>query len=337
MHALVSSFDLIQVAASATPSPSPRDGAAESSGWTPQAMTALAAVLVTLGVGVANLLISLRTKPIERTRLLTERFGKAAEQIGHNEPTVRLAGVFAMAALADEWREQRQQRVDVLCAYMRLPPRKQPGEKQVRGTIVDVIADHVSKSASVSWSALNFNFTGATFIGDTSFPGATFAGYASFKWATFETVAYFRSAVFKNLAQFEHARFNAAAVFKDATFSPARFNSVTFKGAASFSCASFKAGASFPYAMFEGLSDFDDATFTSYTQFDEADFAMGAQFRGAVFKTGTEASFAGARTRLAIDLTEARTEEAPATFVMPDRSKTHELPLIPANWDGEEE
>src|SRR3954454_17543061 len=52
---------------------------------------------------------------------LSKRYQDAAEQLGHDKAAVRLAGVYAMARLADEWPEQRQTCVDVLCAYMRMP------------------------------------------------------------------------------------------------------------------------------------------------------------------------------------------------------------------------
>jgi hypothetical protein len=54
-------------------------------------------------------------------RLFTERFSTAAEQLGHDKPAVRLAGVYAMARLADDWNEQCQTCIDVLCAYLRMP------------------------------------------------------------------------------------------------------------------------------------------------------------------------------------------------------------------------
>src|SRR6266581_905182 len=50
-----------------------------------------------------------RTLAEQRTRTLNERFATAAEQLGSDKPTtVRLAGVYAMADLADDWKENRQ-------------------------------------------------------------------------------------------------------------------------------------------------------------------------------------------------------------------------------------
>ena len=59
-----------------------------------------------------------RTLAEQRTRTLNERFATAAGQLGSDKPpAVRLAGVYAMAGLADDWEENRQTCVDVLCGY----------------------------------------------------------------------------------------------------------------------------------------------------------------------------------------------------------------------------
>ena len=42
-----------------------------------------------------------RTFAEQRTRTLNERFATAADQLGSDKPAVRLAGVYAMAGLAD--------------------------------------------------------------------------------------------------------------------------------------------------------------------------------------------------------------------------------------------
>lgn len=136
----------------------------------------------------------------DQIRLLTERFGAAAAQLGGEQAAVRLAGVYAMSALADEWADQRQQCVNVLCGYLRLPysgeqppghphtvtelrqyaggtvQRTQtttyrPGEEQVRRAIVETIHQHLQPAAVASWSALDFDFNGATLV-DVDFTGA---------------------------------------------------------------------------------------------------------------------------------------------------------------------
>ena len=130
-----------------------------------------------------------RTLAEQRTRTLNERFATAAGQLGGDKPpAVRLAGVYAMAGLADDWPENRQTCVDVLCAYLRLPYEPDPGDelsrperadfragREVRHTVIRVITAHLKEAAAVSWQGLNFDFTGVVFDGG-DFSGAKFSG-----------------------------------------------------------------------------------------------------------------------------------------------------------------
>ena len=102
-----------------------------------------------------------RTLAEQRTRTLNERFATAAGQLGDDKPAaVRLAGVYAMAGLADDWPENRQTCVDVLCAYLRLPYEPDPGEeapgperlafrasREIRHTVIRVITAHLQEDA----------------------------------------------------------------------------------------------------------------------------------------------------------------------------------------------
>jgi hypothetical protein len=58
----------------------------------------------------------------QRDRTLNERLATAADRLGADKlAAVPLAAVYAMAGLADDWPENRQTCVDVLCGYLRLP------------------------------------------------------------------------------------------------------------------------------------------------------------------------------------------------------------------------
>ncbi|MEU3742494.1 pentapeptide repeat-containing protein [Streptomyces sp. NPDC032198] len=125
---------------------------------------------------------------------LADRYTTAAEQLGHDQAAVRLAGVYALARLADDWEDQRQVCIDVLCAYLRMPyqpdsagPGHKAGEREVRWTIIRVIRDHLrDPAAPASWCTYSLDFTGATFdggdlsrsrfLGNVIFSGATFSG-----------------------------------------------------------------------------------------------------------------------------------------------------------------
>ena len=50
----------------------------------------------------------------DRTRVFNERFVAISTQLGDDQNAVRLAGVHAMAGLADDWEENRQTCIDVL-------------------------------------------------------------------------------------------------------------------------------------------------------------------------------------------------------------------------------
>lgn len=177
-----------------------------------------AALGIAAGLGaVVALTLSYRRHRIEQSqshrddqRLFTERFQAAAEQLGHERPAVRLAGVHSLARLADDWEEQRQTCVDVLCAYLRLPPIAQlpagvgggdagadsvlnvdqsvtpRDEREIRQTIVRLIADHLridtDDKTRVSWQGLPLDFTGVVFDGGVfDFTGTRFAdGLVSF-------------------------------------------------------------------------------------------------------------------------------------------------------------
>ena len=132
------------------------------------------------------------------TRVFSERFTAIKTQLSNAQPAVRLAGVHAMAGLTDDWEENRQTCVDVLCTYLRLPYDPDPGEeadpaertayranREVRHTVIEVINAHLQADASVSWRGLNFDFTDVVFDGG-NFRGAQFSdGRVDFADAVF--------------------------------------------------------------------------------------------------------------------------------------------------------
>jgi hypothetical protein len=157
-------------------------------------------------------------------------------QLGSDKPPeVRLAGVYAMAGLADDWEENRQTCVDVLCGYMRMPYEPDPGEdapglqrlafrasREVRLTLIRVITAHLQDDAAVSWQDLTFDFTGVVFDGgDFSFAQFSSAT-VSFRDAEFSGGAvYFSGAHFSGgTVDFSFAHFSGGMVgFSGAHFS----------------------------------------------------------------------------------------------------------------------
>jgi uncharacterized protein YjbI with pentapeptide repeats len=203
-------------------------------------------------------------------RLFNERFAKASEQLGSEKAAVRLAGVYAMAGLADDWHEGRQTCIDVLCAYFRMPYKpphtlspkssdageseseteSEPSadadavriareEREVRHTLMRIIGAHLrlDEDDAKSWCGLDFDFTGAVFDG-ADLEGATFSGgRVSFEVATFD----------RGRVSFEGATFGGGRV----SFRGAKFSG----GNVSFGGSTFSGGiVSFGGASFEGSS-----------------------------------------------------------------------------------
>lgn len=126
--------------------------------------------------GVFAIVYSYRKQKVEEAasaredeRLFVQRYQEASMLLGNEEPAVRLAGVYALVSLADDWVEQRQQCVDVLCSYLRLVDGKYVGKQEevIQSAIIDQIEVHASiySSPEISWSSLRID------LSDTSLDG----------------------------------------------------------------------------------------------------------------------------------------------------------------------
>jgi len=124
---------------------------------------------------------------------LSQRYQDAAEQIGHDKAAVRLAGVYAMTRLADDWAEQRQTCINVLCAYLRMPaPSESGGEPnaadlEIRTSILQIVIDHVTSWKQIdipSWSDNSFDFSNAV-LHNLDFVGLEFRETLSFRGTQF--------------------------------------------------------------------------------------------------------------------------------------------------------
>ncbi|GHJ49331.1 hypothetical protein Cs7R123_66730 [Catellatospora sp. TT07R-123] len=259
------------------------------------------------------------------TRLFNERFTAASAQLGHESAAVRLAGVYAIAGLADDWQAGRQTCINVLCAYLRMPYQPDPkaeeggwikGEREVRLTIITIIRDHLRADPdtdTLSWRGHELDFTGATFdsgdfsdahfTANTNFANTTFSGgEVGFVGATFSggTVWFGGAAFSGGSVGFVGATFSGGTVwFGGATFSggEVRFDRATFSGGTVwFGGATFSGGE----------VRFDRATFSGgEVRFDRAAFSGGeVRFDVATFSGGTVrfdvATFSGGEVRFVV-------------------------------------
>ncbi|MFE7127050.1 pentapeptide repeat-containing protein [Streptomyces sp. NPDC057617] len=250
----------------------------------------------------------------EATRLHTERFSQAVEQLGSDSPAVRLGGVHALAGLANDapTRDLRQTCIDVLCAHLRLPYTAEAdlpsGDtdarhmylalREIRHTVIRLIRDHLRLPPEHphSWQGHDLDFTGVVFDGG-DFSGATFSGgtvrfsYAAFSGGrvSFDGAEFsggtvdFGGVVFSDsIVDFEGAAFSGGTV---------RFTSAVFSGGLVSFGTEFSGGTvAFDYAQFlGGTVTFDDATFWNGTvNFNHAAFlGSTVSFNHATFLDGT--------------------------------------------------
>jgi hypothetical protein len=156
---------------------------------------------------------------------LAKRYQDASAQLGHSAAAVRLAGSYALARLADDWPDERQRCVNVLCAYLRMswaPPldgTHDDGELQVRRSILEEIGHHLVPSRLPNWCDLDFD------LSNTLLPGFAFMDIE-----------------FRQRPSFYGTRFTGRSVI----------------GTAAFNC-----GGNLGSTMFDGIMDIADITMLS--------------------------------------------------------------------------
>lgn len=281
--------------------------------------------------------IAAKAERREDGKLYTERFRSAAEQLGSAQAAVRLAGVYAMLNLADDWPTGRQMCVDVLCGYLRMPfeidprdeevqpvhdeerPAQHPvappqptnplspegrQELQVRLAIQRTLAAHLRdphRTVNQRDEVLTY-WTELRF----DFFGATLC---NFDFAGCDAAgADFRRARFVGPTNFQNARVVGEARFTSATFhGPARFTGAYFFSEADFSSSTFDSDARFNSVHFDTKSDFSRSVFNGPVSFNATMFGSKAWFAGATFHSGAYFSdcttreghhFGGARANL---------------------------------------
>lgn len=169
---------------------------------------------------------------------LGKRFQDAASQLGNANAAVRLAGVYSLARLADDWPEQRQTCVNVLCALLRMRPQMRTyaeehypielpddGDQQVRRTVTDLISSRVT-SGEALWAACDFDLTYAYLV-DFRLRDATISGRFVMNGATIEQDCSFTRTVFGGGLDAQELRINGTFKLTDVLPGPGKTVSLT--------------------------------------------------------------------------------------------------------------
>ena len=242
-----------------------------------------------------------RAEKREKDRIVDTKMQDAINQLGSDKASTRIAGVYALADIADTYRGGYRQRVvDILCGYLRSDretyplgedgkpatglPRSGDADKAVESTILSMFVAHLKKgprdeNGDVTlrqqvrndqlWCDCSFDLHGATFHEDVRLIGTTFEHGLNFQGTKFERGANFSGAHFTGGASFSGAHFTGGADFLMADFT----------GGANFSGAHFTGGADFVMAEFRTSAVFSGIQGQPSFRFEECKFNK--IFRGA--------------------------------------------------------
>ncbi|MBM7460532.1 pentapeptide repeat-containing protein [Rhodococcus coprophilus] len=160
-------------------------------------------------------------------RHLRERYTTCAEQLGHDNSAIRLAGVYAIASLADDWHEfgndsERQVCIDLLCAYLRSRPQPDEGN-HVRTAIIRAIRSRADRG---QWAGCQFDLAGADLTG-SNLVGAELDG-ALLDSARLDSARLDRASL--NRANLNRANLDSASL-KTATLTGAQLMGANLTGA----------------------------------------------------------------------------------------------------------
>lgn len=283
------------------------------------------------GVGaVGYLVIKYRERSDAESSKADQRLLEAVTQLGSDSPQVRIAGVYALADIADTFQGSYKQRVvDILCGYLRAdrsdgdvqqPDASTPTrfrDAAVESTILSVIASHVHKKVDSvkSWSECDFDVHRAVLhedipFADTIWKGAfnaeriRFVGKAFFNRASFGDRVDFSGVEFGDEVLFDGASFGDMGVFRGAKFlDQAVFNRVSFGNSADFKEASFLGRTFFRRATFGDSAFLSRTSYDAEAFFNHASFGDWTDFSGATFSN--RASFSGASFGDLADFSEA--------------------------------
>jgi hypothetical protein len=234
----------------------------------------------------------------------------AVQQLGSNSPQVRIAGVYALADVADTYEGPYHQRVvDILCGYLRTdrllkdangdtryatnedgsPNYSLPisADNPVESTILSVLASHLRSSTTAEakhqsrgpWSICTLDIHGAHITEHVNFDYAQI-GEIDAHGIQLTQGASFTQTKFTNRASFDNSTFTQIANFWKSKFE----NEVSFRG------TTFKQVAFFAENSFKQEVDFSEASFTQEVNFRGTQFLRTTDFRHASFKEKTDFS-----------------------------------------------
>ena len=206
----------------------------------------------------------------EIIRLFTERFTTIASQLRDDTPAVRLAGVYAMAGLADDWSLSGRPALmssvhtcECLTCQSPIPRRSRStvfhgSVNEVRHAVIRVIGSRLQEDSVVSWEGYYFDFRDVVFDGGDLQLARFSKGAVDFDRAVFQS----------GTIHFDGADFSGAHVsFQEAEFSGGEimFTNARFSGSVVDFCKAKFCGSELWFddaVVSDGSISFGDISFT---------------------------------------------------------------------------
>ena len=260
------------------------------------------------GVGaVGYLVIKYRERAALERGEADEKLVRAVQQLGDPSPQVRIAGVYALADVADTYEGPYHQRVvDILCGFLRTDRllKNSNGETRyasnkdgspnydlplssdgpVESAILSIIANHLrspcadsdnkdgDSATSGPWSSYRIDLHNTTLTEQVNFADCHFKQLD------------LRRAKLLDLAIFSRSHFIGSASFEYSTFKqPARFDRTHFESTSSFHGANFERDTHFNDVKFDLASYFNEVTFAGTSKFCGTLFYNLCDFTGSTF------------------------------------------------------
>ncbi|MFC9971829.1 pentapeptide repeat-containing protein [Spirillospora sp. NPDC127200] len=254
-------------------------------------------------------------------RRVTDLYGQAVEQLGHDKAAVRLGGLYSLERLAQDHPQHRQTIVNVLCAYLRMPfgqasrarhllantddenawrrdaahlltsdnnateSQNIQQEIEVRQAAQNILRNHLRRYDSRQEELDTYWEDVLVNLSGAILFGFSLAGCEltnlECSQATFLGTSWFDEAKFRGEVSFRDAIFQRLARFYGADFEDAYFYRAKFCAYAGFRGAKFHQQCRFVDVHFRERSTFEGATFGGAVDFSEVTFADKCSMEGA--------------------------------------------------------
>ena len=262
-------------------------------------------ILTTIGGigGVGYLVIKYREQSgSERDRARLEeseadkKLADAVQQLGSESPQVRIAGVYALAYVADTYGSEKygvdynKRAFEILCGYLRTPREE---DSAVESTILEILTQHLRRddnNQKSTWSNFKLDLHGATLTELLDFTDCELSNYTNFAGTSFGHKLILSNSKFMKFVDFHGAKFHEVELLYE-TNEGNESKHTPFNSGASFEGATFHEDIDFSYFTFDHEANFRNTTFKQRANFQWVKFKNGADFSRTVASSNTDSTF----------------------------------------------